>query len=145
MPRPIKLLMLGARYGRLTVVAPVEKVKNERTKTLFRCDCGNLCKKSNRDVLDGKTKSCGCFQSEVARKTVSKVTYEMIGKKYGHWTVIERVPSKKHTDADFKPISYICRCDCGNVGKVYAQALRDGHSNSCGCGIHQRRTLNKDR
>lgn len=110
MPRPIKLLMLGARYGRLTVVAPVEKVRNERTKTLFRCDCGKLCEKSNRDVLEAKTQSCGCLQSEVARETVSKVLYEMIGKRYGYWTVVKRIPSKKHTEIDYKPISY----DCGN-------------------------------
>lgn len=56
MPRPIRLLPIGKKYGRLTVVALVEKVNKERTKSLFKCDCGVLCEKSNRDVLDKKTK-----------------------------------------------------------------------------------------
>ena len=146
-PRPIRLLPIGKKYGRLTVVALVEKVNKERTKSLFKCDCGVLCEKSNRDVLDKKTTSCGCRQREVAKVTSSKVTYNMIGKKYDQWKVISRIPSKNHNDAEYKPISYICLCECGVSREVYAQALRNGHSKGCGCSrsINKKHSLLKDK
>jgi hypothetical protein len=50
----------------------------------------------------------------------------MIGKKYGHLTVIAESPSAKgHRKV-------LCKCDCGNTLVVDAGNLRSGHTTSCG-------------
>jgi hypothetical protein len=52
----------------------------------------------------------------------------LIGKKFGHLTVIKRDTSKVG-----KNIYWICRCDCGNTVSVRSGDLKDGSSKSCGC------------
>lgn len=63
---------------------------------------------------------------------------EMIGKKFGRWTVIEKSYSKNNT------IYWLCQCECGEVRKIGGSTLRMGHSKSCGCfarEIHRNRLL----
>jgi hypothetical protein len=50
---------------------------------------------------------------------------EMVGKKFGKLTVIERVNG--HAS------KWLCRCDCGNNKVVFGGNLRRGHTQSCGC------------
>lgn len=45
---------------------------------LCKCDCGNETTVSGKDLRSGHTKSCGCFQREVAKDTMSRT-----GKIYG--------------------------------------------------------------
>lgn len=52
---------------------------------------------------------------------------KMIGKKYGRWTVLERVPNKN------KKIYYKAICDCGTIRDVRKDGLTSGKSRSCGC------------
>lgn len=56
----------GNKYNRLTVV---NRVINQGTKTswLCKCDCGTLCTVYGQYLKTGRTKSCGCYQKEVAR------------------------------------------------------------------------------
>ena len=57
---------------------------------------------------------------------------DMIGKRFGRLTVIEE--SSKRVG---KSITYICRCDCGNVTKpIQGANLRNGNTKSCGC-LHE--------
>lgn len=51
----------------------------------------------------------------------------LIGQKFGHWTVLERDLSKKGT------AYWICQCQCGTIRSVCGSSLRDGRSTSCGC------------
>jgi hypothetical protein len=61
MRKPIKDIA-GNRYGRLVAIR-----MTEGGKWMFKCDCG-VEKEINRwDVCSGKTKSCGCYNSESAR------------------------------------------------------------------------------
>jgi hypothetical protein len=48
---------------------------------------------------------------------------EKIGKKYGRWLVLEYAGDGL----------WLCRCDCGNTGKIMANSLTSGNSRSCGC------------
>lgn len=59
--------LAGQKFGRLTVVKFFEK-RGHNTYWLCKCDCGNekiICKYS---LTSGKTKSCGCLNSEISRK-----------------------------------------------------------------------------
>jgi hypothetical protein len=59
----------GDRYGMLTYIGPDEKVPTGElggrtiyaTTGKWRCDCGNEVVKWNSNVINGKTKSCGCL------------------------------------------------------------------------------------
>lgn len=59
----------GERFGRLTYVGPADKAPVGKigdrivyaTCGRWLCDCGNEVVKWNRNVINGKTKSCGCL------------------------------------------------------------------------------------
>jgi hypothetical protein len=51
---------------------------------------------------------------------------DLTGDMFGRWTVIGIVEGKR-------PVSWHCRCSCGNEAEVLSQQLREGRSKSCGC------------
>ena len=53
---------------------------------------------------------------------------DLTGQKFGRLTVIER----KGVSTDGH-ITWLCRCDCGNLTVVEGRYLRNGHTVSCGC------------
>lgn len=53
---------------------------------------------------------------------------DMIGKKIGRLTVIERGPNNAQGKAHWK-----CLCDCGKIVLVSGTNLRNGKTQSCGC------------
>jgi hypothetical protein len=53
---------------------------------------------------------------------------DLIGKKFGKFTVIERSHNNKKGAATWK-----CLCDCGNIKTVSGISLRNGAIKSCGC------------
>ena len=52
----------------------------------------------------------------------------IIGKRFGRWTVLEEAPSDNPSQPKFW-----CICDCGNKSSVYMYSLLSGRSRSCGC------------
>lgn len=50
----------------------------------------------------------------------------LTGMKFGLWTVQHRVTGQKYT-------TWLCKCECGTVRNVAANALKCGSSTSCGC------------
>lgn len=54
---------------------------------------------------------------------------EMIGKKFGKLTPIERIGGHRN--------SYLCKCDCGNTSKVPKHSLMTGNTKSCGCLVNK--------
>lgn len=55
----------------------------------------------------------------------------LIGKKFGRWTVIDYAPPDIYSGK--RHLRWLCRCDCGTVRSVKAQSLKRGASKSCGC------------
>ena len=53
---------------------------------------------------------------------------DIIGHRFGRWTVIKKVENKNGRDAKF-----LCLCDCGTEKEVLGKNLRNGRSKSCGC------------
>jgi hypothetical protein len=63
------------------------------------------------------------------RKTSPKPKFvDMVGMKFGRWTVLRHVGSDKNGNAMFD-----CLCSCSNVRQVRGCHLRSGKSTSCGC------------
>lgn len=53
---------------------------------------------------------------------------DLSGQTFGRLTVVRQVGATK-----FKAALWECRCACGNVVDVNSNALRTGHTQSCGC------------
>lgn len=62
--------LVGKRFGYLTVIKQVESL-NYRARFLCCCDCGNTKLVLGQSLLSGHVKSCGCYQSEEARKRMT--------------------------------------------------------------------------
>ena len=57
---------------------------------------------------------------------------DMTGKRYGMLTVLHRNAEDRGNGQ--KPVvKWVCRCDCGKIISVKSDALRCGHTISCGC------------
>lgn len=56
----------------------------------------------------------------------------LVGKKFGRLTVIERSDSKVLPSGG-KVTMWLCRCECGNTKSVPAYNLKIGKTKSCGC------------
>lgn len=55
----------------------------------------------------------------------------LIGKKFGRLTVVEKLPSIQH--GIWKKRSWKCLCDCGNFHSAATSNLKKGSVKSCGC------------
>jgi hypothetical protein len=60
---------------------------------------------------------------------------DILGKKFGKLTVIERVENRNPTNRNTR---WRCRCDCGGETITTSQHLRSGHSTSCGCNRYKK-------
>jgi len=59
---------------------------------------------------------------------MGKKIIDLTGKKFGRWTVIERVEHDKKEQTKWK-----CICECGNEKIIYGTSLKQGTSLSCRC------------
>ena len=112
----------------------IERDKNTSRKyeTFWKCkcDCGTVKSVSSIALRNGLTQSCGCLNKEIISKP--KDLSNMIGKRFGKLTVIER--KLNHiTPSGQKKAMWLCICDCGNEIVVSSQSLKTGHTKSCGC------------
>ena len=64
--------MVGKRCGRLTVIEYVGAGKGKSRYALWkcRCDCGNEIIASGHSLRSGNTKSCGCYNLDMATKRI---------------------------------------------------------------------------
>ena len=110
----------GSRYGMLTVLGRAEVRAGGLAYWRCLCDCGKEIEVRGTDLRKGHTTSCGC-------KKLSTLIDET-GNKYGFLTVLKYIGSTDGGGALWE-----CKCDCGNIITTRADALRSGHTKSCGC------------
>lgn len=63
---------IGERFGRLVVVAEVERSAHGKPRVLVRCDCGGERVVLLPSLRSGRTTSCGCVRREVAAARATK-------------------------------------------------------------------------
>lgn len=102
-----------------------------RTKWLCQCRCGKQKPVRQEDLLNGRTKSCGCAQLRLKQAKAEK-KYSLVNQKFGRLLVLWKSKTKSG-----RSMVWDCRCDCGEVVPVTGTSLRTGETKSCGC-------LNKD-
>lgn len=115
----------GQRFGKLIAIKPTElRATNGSIRWECKCDCGNIIYPTMNNLKRGHTKSCGCMIDEY----IDSLKIDIIGKVFGHLTVIEevKIPNQKRRMVK-------CLCDCGNMHICAVTDLTSFHTASCGC------------
>lgn len=110
----------GERNGLITALYPIgANWGNDKNKSIWwvcKCDCGRYTRVRSQHIK--RTFSCGC----------SRRTNELVGKRFGKLTVIERAGTDNWRNAVWK-----CACDCGSITFATGTSLRNNNVISCGC------------
>lgn len=113
--------IVGNRYGML-VVKEITKPKNQKSRCIVLCDCGNQTEVNIGNLKRGNTTTCGCSQKGTAHNNT-----DIEGKRYGRLVVVRRGDSEKNR------ARWFCQCDCGRTCLATGKTLRQGKKQSCGC------------
>lgn len=132
--------LTGQRFGKLVAQYPYGSDK--RTQWWCKCDCGREKAVRTGDLLSGNTKTCGiCSRKEAAQKSAEKnrgrlspKIQDLTGRRFGRLTVLRRAEQRNETSG---VVQWECRCDCGAVVVKRGDALKSGHTRSCGCLKHE--------
>jgi len=65
---PKKKDLTGQKFGRLRVVNEAERRDNGRVEWICECDCGNTVTCKSSLLMNGHTKSCGCYHRQQVAK-----------------------------------------------------------------------------
>ncbi len=65
-------------FGNLTVIEPLNKKLDWKTKWRCKCSCGQLCEVSYGNLSSGHTKSCGCLKRVESRTCVKGTIVECL-------------------------------------------------------------------
>lgn len=127
----VKEDLTGKTFGRLRVLKQAEDIVGKsgqhHSAWICLCECGNTKIINGVSLKAGRTQSCGCLQKDV----MAKNSIDMVGKKYGRLTVIERADDYVCNSGN--EAQWLCECECGNKVKVIGSHLRSGVTKSCGC------------
>lgn len=90
---PAKIDVIGKRFGRLLTIQDIERAPGQRRRVLCKCDCGKTMQVDPRQLLRGKTRSCGCYQRDVVSKNtpIIHTIHGMTGSpEYNSWQKMRR-------------------------------------------------------
>ena len=96
--------------------------------SIWHCHCENCG--TERDVqysnlVEGKSKSCGCLRKEV-------LSDDLTNKRFG--SLVAKEPLYNYPKQCSEESTYWrCDCDCGNSFITTAHRLKQGNTQSCGC------------
>lgn len=122
----------GKQFDRLTALfrVKVENQKDKAARWLCLCSCGNLVVEPNRYLQGGSVKSCGCKFYDAHHTRAEDLT----GQKFERVTVLRRDYNyKDEHNLKTQNVYWTCQCECGNIFVTTTQALKTGHTQSCGC------------
>ena len=118
---PIRLDLTGKKFGKLTVIRPLDERKNKSVVWECQCECGNIKKVPTHLLTSNHTKSCGCLVREIHGEDITN-------QKFGKLTALYPCDYKKRSS-----IIWHCKCECGNECDIDGYYLRSGRTQSCGC------------
>lgn len=119
-----KFDLTGQTFYYWTVLQEAEPNKHGQTQWLCKCKCGTVRTITTGSLRSGKSKSCGCYKSEIN-------TNHLAGKRFGRLTPIKVVGKNQRANV------WECKCDCGNIINVKSTSLMNGTTTSCGCKMKE--------
>jgi hypothetical protein len=98
----LKSNLLGMRFGRLTAIEDVGKIKGVYSWKCL-CDCGNYTIPSYYHIKSGHTRSCGCLERTWLRDNYDRTTHghtckSVISPTYKTWNSMKVRCSDKRTN-----------------------------------------------
>ena len=79
--------LTGQRFSRLTVMSRAQNSKSNQTQWLCKCDCGRETVVRSSSLLNGHTKSCGCYSDEIRKINTDQTTHGLCHTRlYGIWS-----------------------------------------------------------
>ncbi len=124
---PKRIDLMGRRFGRWLVVGYVPRGDNPAHWRVL-CDCGNIGIVKSAVLRDGRSKSCGCLNKELARQRI-KHGHNRKGERspeYKVWSGMRsRCNNKKHKLYEYYGGRGIKICDRWNGPDGFANFLRD--------------------
>src|SRR5438093_11322473 len=100
--------LTGRTFERLTVLQRAATNKHGKCTWVCRCKCGKVRTVVGGALRSGNTKSCGCWNIEVATKRLH--FNNLTGRRFGRLLVLSRVHNSKDGHA-----AWNCLCDCGTT------------------------------
>ena len=135
--------LTNKKYNRITLICRVDKQNTSNSaEWACLCDCGNYFVATGRQVVNGNTKSCGCYNKEICKKNCKE-----IGKKasYKDYTNIKNPyyiflsPEMKKDNQN----NMLWKISCKKCNKIYIAApsqivseKRRRGNNPCKCWQH---------
>ena len=119
--------LIGKKINKWTVLELKRNPK--KYKEVFAtciCECGVIADISIYNLINNRTRDCGCGRKTMLSETRSK---NLVGKKFGKLLVVEQLQESNR----FNRRIYKCKCDCGNEVIAVGSHLSDGRTLSCGC------------
>lgn len=110
-------------FGRWTVIKKAQE-KTTPIKYDCICKCGNKEQRILAELKRGAGQSCSSCNPVIRFNIINE-----IGKKYGKWTVLEKIDCPMKTKS--KPLYFKCMCECGEVSECRFTNLRSGRSTQC--------------
>lgn len=126
MPNHNFIDMTGKTYNWLYVKSRAENTDEGRT--MWNCVCllcGKECVIYGKYIRNGKTKSCGCYRSQL----VHDKKFEDLTGQWFHYLFVEGYAGKNKYNNSL----WNCRCICNNHIVATTAALKRGSTKSCGC------------
>lgn len=123
---------IGKIYGCYEIIdiAEVRITPSGQRKQYYKCkcvNCGNIKEINAYKLIHNNYQHCN-----KCKPKQQEVIIDIIGKKFGRLTVIDRINNHTLPSGQTK-VMYRCACDCGNDIIVSATHLMSGHTTSCGC------------
>lgn len=72
-PAPNFIDLSGKKFGRLTVLIKAGKTKSGNATWLCKCDCGKETTATGSELINGHTKSCGCYSRELTARRMAEI------------------------------------------------------------------------
>jgi len=131
MPKKIEIPP-GTMYGRLKVLHKHPERLNGRVQWVCECQCEekNIVLVQTKNLRNGKTRSCGCYQKERVKEThpvKAKNILDLTGRQFDYLTV-----KRKITGLGSNTV-WECECVCGIIKPIRQSQLTSGKVISCGC------------
>lgn len=115
--------MISKTFGTWTVLELSDSDKPGK-RYLCLCSCGNKEVKKAAELKRGRGTSCSSCNPNTRYDSLKE-----IGKKYGKWTIIEKVSVPQTSKAVH--LYFKCQCDCGTITNVRFDGIRKGRSSQC--------------
>ena len=125
--------LTGQKFNRLVVLERAHNSKSNQTQWLCRCDCGKTAIVRSSSLINGHTKSCGCFGNEVRKINTDQTTHgKSHTRLYGIWSEMKGrcfCPTSKIYEYYGGKGVTVCR-EWLNFETFYNWAITHGYSDS---------------